>query len=189
VHFAPFGTASFLPTTDTVSGVNDEYKFEIRRRDGSTVVVYRYWDPVPVSDEEWEYWMRWERATALSRDPGWRRTGPDVPRYKPAFDVLYAAHDGRILMERLGPSRRVAPCTEQPRPDDEDRIACWQNTYIWDVFANDGRYLGEIEPPPDRRFPPLPPPFLEGQRLTVASEDSSGTIRIKRYRLVLPGEE
>jgi hypothetical protein len=114
---------------------------------------------------------------------------PDVPRYKPAFDVLYAAHDGRILMERLGPSRRVASCTEQPRPDDEDRIACWQNTYIWDVFANDGRYLGEIEPPPDRRFPPLPPPFLEGQRLTVASEDSSGTIRIKRYRLVLPGEE
>lgn len=63
---------------------------------------------------------------------------------------------------------------------------CSESAQVWDYFAPDGRYLGEIEAPSERmRWIP----FLDGNRITMMVEDEAGTLMAKRYRLIPPGEE
>ena len=51
----------------------------------------------------------------------------------------------------------------------------------------EGRYLGEVSVPPNFSLEPLP--FIGGTDVIARVEDEAGTIMVKRYRLVLPGEE
>jgi len=181
LQFAPAPTATLTPEAAVVAGIGDEYRFEIHHPDGTTTVVRREYEPVALSDEERDYWMARERAEGLMRNPDYRQSwSVEMPRVKPAFERLIAARDGRILVVREGPSRRVEPCTEEPRPEEGDFEPCWASTPIWDFFGAEGRYLGQIEPP-DGRARGIP--FIEGERFTTAVEDRAGTIRIKRYRL------
>ena len=52
--------------------------------------------------------------------------------------------------------------------------------------------LGDVEIPSifyNKRFQKFSPtPFLIGDMVLAAVEDEAGTIMVKRYRLVLPGE-
>jgi len=188
VAYGPeFSFPSLTPSGGVVSGFSDEYRLEIEEADGTKTIIERRWDPVPVDDEEWEYWTQRQRAYGLSSNPAWRPGwSDDVPRHKPAFSWLHAGRSGRILVVREGPSRRIEPCTEDPQSGDSDFVPCWESTWIWDMFDADGRYLGEIASPGYRMSPF---PFLDDRRLTMAVTDDAGTIMIKRYRLVLPGEE
>jgi len=55
----------------------------------------------------------------------------------------------------------------------------------FDVFAEaDGRYLGAVD------FPSSRPTrlFILESGILMTTEDETGTIMVKRYRLVLPGE-
>jgi hypothetical protein len=56
-----------------------------------------------------------------------------------------------------------------------------------DAFGEDGRYLGQIAVPDG--FREWPAPFVRGNSVFGVVEDDAGTIMVKRYRLVLPGEE
>ena len=63
-------------------------------------------------------------------------------------------------------------------------VSCWRDVAGLDVFeAESGRFLGQIEPP----YTLSHPVFLDDAILTV-HEDDAGTIMVKRYRPVLPGE-
>ena len=77
-------------------------------------------------------------------------------------------------------------------PAEDPRLArerpCWRAAAIFDVFGRDGRYLGQVEPPAELRPAPSNP-FVRGDRLYAVIEDEAGTIMVKRYRLVPPGEE
>jgi hypothetical protein len=187
VPFAPFPSFALAPSGDIIGGAGDEYRFEIHGRDGSVTHVRRTVDPVMLSDEEWDYWMQRQRAEGLSRNPDWQATwGDAVPRHKPAFRNIYVSRDGNIFVVREGASRRLSGCTEDPRPGDRDFVACWESAQVWDYFAPDGRYLGEIEAPPERmRWIPV----LDGNRITMMVEDDAGTLMAKRYRMMPPGEE
>jgi hypothetical protein len=188
VPYRPDRAATFTPTAAVVSGFSDEYRFEISARDGTTTVVQRYWDPVMLEEAEWEYWMQRIRAQGVGSrySANWRPSwSAEVPRVKPAFVWFHAGRSGRILVVREGPSRRVEPCTHDPQPGDREFVACYESTPIWDLFESDGRYLGEVVPP---SAPMRPFPFLDGDRFTMAVDDEAGTIMVKRYRLVPPGE-
>ena len=69
---------------------------------------------------------------------------------------------------------------------------CWRDSYELGVFDEDGKYLGSVEVPEvfyNRRSEVLDPaPFMRGNTVLVAVQDEAGTIMVKRYRLVLPGE-
>ena len=75
-------------------------------------------------------------------------------------------------------------------------VHCWEDTFILDAFDQEGRYLGEIGIPPGATAAMLT--FAQGymDRLAVVrgdlvilrEQDESGTVMVKRYRLVLPGE-
>ena len=68
---------------------------------------------------------------------------------------------------------------------------CWRDFSFFELFGRDGRYLGEIQ------FPPYFRPFgggfgnvfMRDDMVLMQVEDDVGTIMVKRYRLVLPGEQ
>ncbi len=91
-------------------------------------------------------------------------------------------------MIRPGPGQRV----ERPVGD-----PTWRDTHTVDVFGGDGRLLGSV-PLPDgtglwvRMFVEgegQPFAFVRDDLVVMPVEDDAGTIMVKRYRLVLPGEE
>ncbi len=187
VEYAPSAYGRLLPSGEMVAGVNNRYEFSIHHEDGSVTSVRREGVAVGLGDDEWDYWMKRERAQGIARTGDWQPSwSADVPRQKPAFSRIYGAQDGRLFVLRDGPSRRLDDCTEDPLASGSDPfVACWESEPILDVFGADGRYLGAIETPLERlRWPP----HVDGSRFTAMVENEAGTIMVKRYRLVLPGE-
>ena len=90
-----------------------------------------------------------------------------------------------MLVTRYGVSRYVEGCDLTFDLSERPREACFEYERIWDMFDLEGKYLGEIARPD---APALFTPFWRGNALWVMVEDEAGTVMVKRYRLVLPGE-
>ena len=176
--------------TGMVAGVPSEYRFEQRVDNGDRVIVEKYWSPVAVHPEE-AAWFRARTEAALRELLGkWEWQGDDVPPQKPAYDWFIPAASGETWVQRSTEGQRIEDCSE---PADGYLEAwanpCWISDPIFDVFDTDGRYLGEVEAP-ERLVSGVPSSlFVRGDLVLAAVEDAAGTIMVKRYRLVLPGEE
>ncbi len=188
VPFSPDMAWAMAVDGSIVGGVSDSYSFEIRRPDGTTVMVERVCEPVRVLPEE----GRWHRdaaaANMVNQFPGWAWNGRKVPGTKPAFARFLPDRSGRIWVLRQGPGRRVEGGVENPF-DEEGWWSnpLWRDTLLVDVFDLDGRYLGEIELPEHVRFSPRP--VIDGEMIVCYTEDEEGVPHVKRFRLVLPGDE
>jgi hypothetical protein len=184
--------ATLNPSGTWIAGVNDAYRFEVDGPDGSSTVVERYWDPVPVDPDEAAYRERAWIETFRQRDPDWRWNGPEIPAHKPAYNKLLADRSDRIWVIREGPSERVDDC-EESFTDSlslvmQTAVMCWQPAgYWWDAFDIGGRYLGELEVPDG--VGPDTPTFIGDDIFVTIVQDDDGTVMVKRYRMVLPGEE
>ena len=195
VPFAPRFATAMLPRGELVYGEGPGYVFTIAAADGSTTIVECLAEPVAILAAEREALERFTTSRIRSRDPSWTWNGPPVPEHQPAYETFYPAQDGRLLVSRGGPGERVESpdCIDDPSPDDflqaqrQDRTlsVCWRDPLIWDVFGSDGRYLGDLELPD---LPVVADPFMDNETVLLAIEDEAGTIMVKRYRLVLPGE-
>jgi len=188
VPFAPNGTYSLAPSRILVVGVPDAYGFEWRHPDGRTTVVHRSWEPVPVNAEEADHHQRFVTARMRRVDPSWTWDAGEIPAFKPAFESFVPALSGEVWVIRPGPGELI----NEECPSDNDGLAelaepCWRDRRIIDVFGADGRFLGEVEDVPEIRFATRP--HIDGRTIIARAEDELGTIRVKRYRLVLPGEE
>jgi hypothetical protein len=187
----PFG-AEILWAMSTagrmVAGASNQYRFLVVDAE-QTLVVHKFWDPVPVQPEEAQ-WHEQDLTARMRRHvPGWIWDGPGIPSVKPAYEKLLPDRSGRIWV--LGAGRGFL--SESCRGLRASRLAlsgddaCWDESYLLDVFGEDGRYLGQVLPPAGLQWSPQP--FIEGSFFVGAVEDEAGTIMVKRYRLVLPGEE
>jgi len=173
-------------------GTSDQYRFEVHHPDGSRLMVSRYWDPVPVPADQKEYERR--RKVAFRRrynGPEFNWDGAEIPDHKAAYIALVPARSGETWVIRQGPSQRMTDCAEDPL-EEGDRAAyerpCWVDEWIYDAFGADGRYLGDIEVPDGLPTIALSL-FIDGDRVVAAVEGDDGVYRVKRYRLVPPGEE
>ena len=171
------------PSERVIAGVATEYRFEIRLPDGATIVVEKYWDPVPVPEQERSD-VR-DRLTTWARgiDPEWRWEIPPIPETKPPFSGLVAAKSGEVWVLRSMESRRMADCVEDVLGFEE----CWEEDTAYDVFESSGRFLGTVPAP--QGLVPFLVPHVDGDVFVGVIEDAEGVQYIKRYRLVLPGEE
>jgi len=177
-----------------VAAASDRYRFEVQNSDGTVRVVEREGatSPMPPEHAEWlrllfTAGMRWEAA---GPGPDYVWDGAEIPPQKLSFVSMIPSETGETWFARPGPSEKVV-CAGDPivvgyvaaseRP-------CWRDRVILDVFASDGRYLGDVESPAnirtDRRAF-----HIRGNQVIAVVEDEAGTIMVKRYRLVLPGEE
>ncbi len=89
---------------------------------------------------------------------------------------------------REGPSE-LEGCDAEPElmarePDPVRLQQCLFPNPMFDVFDSSGRDLGDVEVLPVVTSAP----HVNGDTVVTVEQDEAGTIMVKRYRLVLPGE-
>jgi hypothetical protein len=168
-----------------IRGVPDQYRFEIRYRDGRRTVISRVADPIPVRPEERRAHRR--RVTELLRDvdPRWSWDGPEIPETKPWYDAIIPDRSGRIWVLREGEGR---PTEDWMEPDDwrgwRDEPE-WVSELWFDVFEEaSGRYLGRVDAPAG--LLPEPEPVIDGNMFIGLTTDDLGRPILRRYRLEFP---
>jgi len=188
--YAPRLVWAMMPSLAVVGGVSSDNRFEILHREGGRTVVLNTWEPVRLSGDEADWYAR--RFSVLLHGegivdpPSWDAS--ELPSVKPAFDRFLADRSGRLWMLRAGEGERLPECNDGARTSSEFRQApCWRDPMLVEVFGADGRYLGRASVPEEMRWSPAP--YIRGDTVVAVAEDEAGTIMVKRYRLVLPGEE
>jgi len=191
VPFRPGFIWAVTADGDIVAGASDRYAYEVQRADGSELRVEKTWQPVPIPDEHAEYERR--RTVALIRrfeQAGWNWDGAEIPGFQPAFSFLVPTISGETWVVRPGESSRMAECVEDPLAAtyaDVRANPCWRSEWIIDAFDAGGRFLGDVRVPDGLQ--PFPVYLFVNQRVVIGvAIDEAGVVRIKRYRLVLPGE-
>jgi len=206
IPYEPSHQWAFTPGGAIVAGVGEEYRFEIHRRDETTTVVERYWDPVPVQAEEAAFHARAAAAGVQAFAPDFRMDPSIVPDHKPAFTGFRPDRSGRVWVQRQGPGRPDPECTELDSgssitvsmrssgggggvvvgggpagSSDEIEEDCWADSRRYDVFdVATGEFLGTV-PAPEGGFQSLL--FVEDDLVLASVMDAMGTARLKRYRL------
>jgi len=123
-----------------------------------------------------------------SVQPNWEWNANPIPETKPFFGGFYADPAGVLWVRRLVRTESVNDCDASPAvalAENRPARPCFREIEGFDVFAADGRYLGQVEMP---LVDLVEQPTIDGDTLVLAMEDDAGTIMVKRYRLVLPGE-
>ncbi|MFC1559106.1 6-bladed beta-propeller [Gemmatimonadota bacterium] len=188
VPFSPDEMWVLCPDGSVVGGVSEEYRFEIHSPAGGITVVETTSERVPVEPGE----ARWYRNRLIADFrtvlPGWAwPAGRGIPRFKPAYAQLIPDQSRRVWVRRQGPGINIEGCDENP--EDSSRFysdPCWQDTFTFDVFDLDGRYLGEVDVPDGLLA--RPDPYIEGDMMVALVQDEEGVQYVKRYRLVLSEE-
>jgi hypothetical protein len=113
-------------------------------REGDRVVSIRRQVPqLPVSDAERNAHRNRITNTLREAQSDWSWKGPDVPRVKPAYNLLKAALDGRIWVQIALPSVPKVPRPADP-PDCPECAALFGAAVVMDVFEPDGAYVGQV---------------------------------------------
>ncbi len=183
VPFWPDSAWEMVPSGAIVSGISNEYRFEVRHLDGSMTIVERYWDPIEVPDAHREFSKTRVISMLQQSQPDYSWNGPEVPRIKPVFRGFYGDHNGRIWVVRQGTSIHNEDGDETgldyTRP-------LWEDEYILDAFEESGRYLGQVKVPRGL-YPTRYGAFIQDDYMIARITGEDDVPYVKRYRLVLPG--
>ena len=185
VPLSPGEHWSVHPDGFFVHGVADRYAVSLLR-EGDPLRIERETDPVPVTAGEKRQARALTTRDMRSTDPNWRWNGPDIPDTKPAFRNLYTGSDGRIWVMRYGAGIEGEDADYDPDdPDDVERR--WSEPVLFDVFEDDGTFLGTVAAPPE--LSPYPPPVFRGDEVIAVTRDDLGVQRVVRYRVAQGGDE
>ena len=122
-------------------------------------------------------------------DPDYAWDGAEIPDHKPAYSMLVPALSGETWVVRWGASVPLADCAQDPIDEGYQASAerpCWDNENIVDVFGADGRYLGEVDLPDGVALNAF---SVDDRRVVTLVQGADEVARVKRYRLVVPGED
>ena len=186
--FAPQAEWALLPDPEMVGGTSDTYAFTRFHPDGTTTRIEQDTPPTTLfADEADWYGRRYQAYLQTTVDPP-RWSGSEIATTKPAFERFIPDYSGRVWVLRPGEGQRQPGCDEEAVEFTEFNAGrCWRDSQILDVFGKDGRYLGDVEIPAGFRLSPRP--YINGGMVVGVAEDESGITTVKRYRLVLPGEQ
>lgn len=187
VPFAARRVWTFGYDETLVVGTSDRYEFQMIGPNGSKTVVSRYWEPAPVTEDEVDYWRRMTTAAlSWAEDLNW--DGKNIPDHKPAYRAILPSTSGEWWLVREGfvaPSACTATPSEMLRVLETDPYAypeCLFGEMIIDVFDRAGRYLGTVDDFPFRHLNAS----IRGDSVVGVVEDDSGTVMVKRFRLLPP---
>ncbi|MGD8817536.1 MAG: 6-bladed beta-propeller [Acidobacteriota bacterium] len=193
--FAPIYPGEVVGPARYAAADFDAYRYEVQVRGETTLVVEKYWDPVPVDPEQADWERRATIARLRGRYPDFTWDGAGMPDHYPPYARLLGSESGEVWAVRNAPGVRVEDCVEDPLAAAETfnstpaaERSCWQDVYVADVFDPEGRFLGEVETPPGAFTYPYYEfaTHIDGDRVVMAVEDEAGVVRVKRYRLVPP---
>lgn len=176
-----------LSTGEMVWTHADAYRFHIVSPAGTTTVVERSAEPVPVDPEEAEYRRAMMvRAFQRQQNADFSWDGSGIPATKPWIRLFAVDHhpSGRIWVSREGPGRRADPCTSpQDWEPGQPATQCWTPQPLMDIFDRDGSFLGSLDRPEGLS---LFAPFIRGELMVAGHLDEFGVYKVRLYRIVLP---
>jgi hypothetical protein len=183
--FTPEIISTMTSRGEVLSGSNEKYAFELRKKGIAPVRIERPHTPLAVTaaeHAEWtassEYIARIARADRLKE--GEPLGAYVVPKVKPAFKDLIGDSEGRIWV------RRYVPAVSHPGPDrkkgDDRPRRMWREPAVFDVFEPTGRFLGTITLPWDAWFADA-----VGMNVYVVQTGPDGDESVQRLRIV-PGK-
>lgn len=188
VPFAPAAVWTVAPSGAVIAGVSEEYRFEIRYPDGRVSRVVKAGDRVAVDPGEADWFRKSTTARIRANVPDWKWNGMEIPAVKPAYQRFYPDYSGRIWVSRPGLGSHVeGECSEDPQPDERTPTPCWGSQATWDVFDEEGRFLGGADIP--EIVGSYPTMYIRGDTFLAAAADDLGTVLVKRYRLAYPQDE
>jgi hypothetical protein len=138
-RFAPRGYIMGSPAGSIVHGYSDRYRFTISRFDGTTRVVEKAWNPVPIAGEERD------QLSARYEDEARRdATHPafSLPRTKPAYRDIFVDQDGRIWISVF--ARATKRSLSRDTTANSGTPLDWAQDPTFDVFDPAGRFLGTV---------------------------------------------
>ncbi len=167
-----------------IHGISTEYAFTLLKPEGP-VRVEKVHTPVAVTSgeraEEEAFTIRNMRGT----DPTWRWSGAPIPDTKPPYKRLFGGEDGTVWVRLYQPGYRKEDVTYDPA--DPDAIPNeWHEPVVFDVFDEDGRYLGPVKGPDGLKARWLQPLATREWLLGVVTDEYDVETVVK-FRLELPG--
>ena len=187
VPYAPSVRWTYSPLGYFVAGLSTDYRIDLCRNDAPVLRIEKHWEPVPVNSEEAELLKR--QLTLMFRrfSPNWTWNGPPIPATKPPFQKIFVGVGGRIWVQLHTAS--VAELSKEEARAEEEAAGFPTNRFeeplAFDVFEQDGRYLGRVEVP--EGFQVSPEPVFNGESVWAVSEDDLGVQRVARFRLAPTG--
>ncbi len=165
-----------------ITAMSGQYALYLRHPDGRLLRISKDETPVLVASDERA--AAEERVTRAMRrlDPSWRWNGDPIPSTKPILRELHAAEDGRIWVLLHQPGERVPSEERDPDPAGGAPLPQFREVTTFDVFEQDGRYLGRITAPVG--FSTSPRPVFRGDMVWALEEDTVGVQRLTRYHIV-----
>ncbi len=153
--------------------LGEDYRFEIRRLDGSVIRVAKSYEPVKYSEDEIEAFQAY-----LRRDG---EEAANVPRTKPAIRDFYFGSDGSIWVQRSTP----AVPTGSNAPAATPMTSGYPNSpfvepITFDVFGEDGHFLASLKMPVD--FQPLAFSLESLHGLSYGRYDEQYIVRLRVRR-------
>lgn len=179
VPFSPDEEYTLHPDGYFIHGVSDRYELRLLRP-GDPLIIQRAAQAAPVTDGEKA--EEEERVTRNLRQvqPNWRWSGPGIPDRKPFFDRLFTGRDGRIWVMIPQAGMEVEDPDYDPQ-DPESVPDRWKEPVAFDVFEDDGTYLGRVTTP--MGFSARPTPVFDGENVWATTRDELGVQRVVRYRV------
>lgn len=152
-------------------GCSARYELEVVRPDGSVLRMTRPWTPPEMSSAEYNWTREW--------------VGSYVPKERPAFLRVWAADDGRTWAWRGGPGRRWETSEDiQARGAPAVAWAFYRPTEGYDVFDEDGRWLGHVATPENYATDPYPgsrDPQFVGDTVWAVTHDEFDASYVSRF--------
>ena len=158
VNLVPFTAqehAAMSPMGYFIHTITTDYTLTLLRKEAPPLRIQKGYTPVPVTAGERAEEEAQEIRNMRGTDPNWRWNGPPIPETKPPFSNFYPGEDGTIWVKVHQPGKKV----EDPffDPSDPDAIADeWREPILFDVFAEDGSYLGAVRAPDGLSRQPQP---------------------------------
>lgn len=179
VPFAPAEYADITPRGYFFHGISTDYVFTLLKPEGA-LKIEKAWEPVPVTRgekaEEEAFAIRDMRQT----DPGWIWEGDPIADVKPPYSGIYAGEDGTIWV-RVS-TKAVKRTDPDYDPDEPGAIADeWHEPWLFDVFDEQGRYLGAVRAPDG--FSSRPHPIFTRDWVLGTLRDEYDVESIVRFRV------
>lgn len=179
VPYSPSEEWTVHPGGFFVHGVSTEYAVDLLRP-GAPLRIRRTRQAVPVTAGERGSAELRAIRNMRSTVPDWRWNGPSIPREKPPFRDLATGRDGRIWVQVTMPGQEVENPDFDPR-DESSSPTRWVEPVVFDVFEEDGTYLGEVWAP--EGFRSYPVPVFGTDHVWATTQDEMGVIRVVRFRI------
>jgi hypothetical protein len=189
---ASLNSVPFSPDEETtltrfgywIHGISTDYSFTLLKPEGP-VRIEKVHEPISVAAgekaEEEAFAIRNMRYT----DPNWRWNGPTIPDTKPPYREIIGGEDGTIWVLVSQPGVR----REDPSYDSTDPDAIpdqWIEPALFDVFEENGRYLGAVRTPLGFNAQ-WPRPLFTREWVLATVRDEFDVQTVVRYRVELPG--